>query len=207
MTEPGQTDNFSISDHINALEEHVGKGLFNYCICDTGEVTPEFVRKYNKMGAELVEQDFKNVSAKGINIIKKDMSIVKNGTIRHDPDALASSVIELICDDLRYKDKQNNTQYVMLNSKLKDQKKKEQLNKKIKNKAKRSIQKETKKHEPRFTRKSKFQEKYKERIKSIQNSEASIEKNRKRIENAEEQMQKDKFLHEELYSKKGKHKK
>ncbi len=182
MTEPGQTDDYAISDHIDALIEHVGKEIINYCICDTGEVTPEFVRKYNKMGADLVEQDFKKVSGKGITIIQKDMSIIKDGAIRHNPDAIASCVMEIICNDLKYKDKQNDPQYVMINTKVKEEKKKEKRATKNKESL---IKRKTlldKKNEPRFKKKSKFQEKYKERIKSIKNSEKITEKNRKRQE-------------------------
>ena len=36
MTEPGQTDNYSLSEHIKAINEHVGKGVIEYCIYDTG---------------------------------------------------------------------------------------------------------------------------------------------------------------------------
>ncbi len=179
MTEPGQTDNYSISDHIDALMEHVGKGVIDYCLCDTGEVTPEFIRKYNKMGSDVVEQDLKNVSGKGITIIQKDMSEIKGDVIRHNPDAIASSVIELICDDLKYKEKSNNAQYVMMNSKLKDQKKKERTHKKLKNKETNLRVKAQKKAEPKFRKKSKFQAKYKERINSIQHSEETMKQNRK----------------------------
>ena len=179
MTEPGQTDDYSISDHIDALIEHVGKGVIDFCLCDTGEVTPEFVRKYNKMGADVVEQDLKKVSGKGITIIQKDMSEVKGNVIRHNSDSIASSVIELICDDLKYKDKQNDAEYVMLNSKVKAQKRKEKRNKHIKLKDKRNKRKMEEKYKPKFRKKSKFQEKYKERIKSIQTSEEAKEQNRK----------------------------
>ena len=37
MTEPGQTDNYSVSDHLNAIIEHCGTGIVDYCIYDTGE--------------------------------------------------------------------------------------------------------------------------------------------------------------------------
>ena len=47
MTEPGQTDNYSISDHINAIIDHCGTGIIDYCIYDTGEIIPEFIKKYN----------------------------------------------------------------------------------------------------------------------------------------------------------------
>ena len=57
MTEPGQTDNYSLSEHIKAINEHVGKGVIEYCMYDTGEIVPEYIRKYNMEGSELVEQD------------------------------------------------------------------------------------------------------------------------------------------------------
>ncbi len=196
MTEPGQTDNYSVSDHIDALIEHVGKGVVDFCLCDTGEVTPEFVRKYNKMGSDLVEQDLQKVSGKGITILQKDMSMIKQDVIRHNPDAIASAVIELICNDLKFKDMQNDTQYVLLNSKLKEQKRKEKNYAHEKNKKKKQLKKQETK--PRFTKKSKFQEKYKERIKSIQNSDLEKETNRSLVE------EKENFLKNEVYKKKEK---
>ena len=45
MTELGQTDTYSLSDHIKAIKEHVGEGVIEYCIYDTGEIIPEFIRK------------------------------------------------------------------------------------------------------------------------------------------------------------------
>ena len=183
MTEPGQTDDYAISDHIDALVEHVGKGVINYCICDTGEVTPEFVRKYNKMGADVVEQDLKKVSGKGITIIQKDMSVIKDNAIRHDPDVIAACVMETICNDLKYKDKQNNPQYVLLNSKVKDEKKREKKNARNKRRAVKRKERIDKKKEPRFKQKSKFQTKYKERIKSIKNSDKTTASNRQLEEN------------------------
>ena len=56
MTKPGETDDFSLSDHIKAIFEHANNKIIDYCIYDTGEVVPEFVRRYNKDGADLVEQ-------------------------------------------------------------------------------------------------------------------------------------------------------
>ena len=32
MTEPGQTDDYNVSDYLKAIEAHVGKGLFEFCI-------------------------------------------------------------------------------------------------------------------------------------------------------------------------------
>ena len=129
MTEPGQTYNYSLSDHIKAIKRHIGEGMVDYCIYDTGEVTPEFIRKYNLKGAELVDQDIQRAKAEGVNLIKRDLATVEDEHIRHDPDAIARAVIELICEDLKFKDKQNDPQYLMLKQKLKYKKLRHQLNK------------------------------------------------------------------------------
>ena len=171
MTEPGQTDNYSLSEHIRAINEHAGKGVIEYCIYDTGEITPEFIRKYNMEGSELVEQDLSKAKIEGVNLMQRDLAYIDGEFIRHNPDVIAASIIELICEDLKFKDMQNNTQYMMLNDKLKDAKKSiKQENKKTNN-----MKNENKtKNENTKTRKSKFYKKYQERIASIQESEIKL---------------------------------
>ena len=181
MTEPGQTENYGISDHIDAIVEHVGKGVIDFCICDTGEIIPEYIRRYNLEGADLVDQDIQKVTSKGINIIKKDISKITDGHIRHDPDILAAAIIEIICTDLRFKDKQTDPQYILLNSKLKTDKQVEKNKNKEKKKVKRIQEKENRAERPE-RRQSKFSEKYKDRIVSIQTTEQKIAQNRRTAE-------------------------
>ena len=68
MTEPGQTYNYSLSDHIRAIKRHIGEGIIDYCIYDTGEITPEYIRRYNMQGSELVEQDIQRAKAEGVKL-------------------------------------------------------------------------------------------------------------------------------------------
>ena len=167
MTEPGQTDNYTLSQHIKAINEHVGKGVIEYCIYDTGEIVPEYIRKYNMEGSEIVEQDTSKVKVEGVYLIQRNLSHIENGFIRHNPDALAASIIQLICDDLKFNNMENNAQYMMLNNKLKDSKK--LLKKQEKDKKKKIA--DSKKKEIDNQRKSKFFKKYSERIESIQESD------------------------------------
>ena len=180
MTEPGQTDNYSLSEHIKAINDHAGKGVIEYCIYDTGEIIPEYIRKYNLQGSELVEQDTSKVKVEGVSLIQRNLSQIENGYIRHNPDAIAASIIQLICDDLKFNNMENSTQYVMLNNKLKDTKK--TLKKKDK-----EDKKQTKKKKSKHDKKnqSKFFEKYSDRIQSIKESDlkqkekAKMQKNKK----------------------------
>lgn len=170
MTEPGQTDNYTVSDHLNAIIEHCGQGVVDYCIYDTGEIVPEFIKRYNFEGQDLVEQDIEKV--KGIKFLQRNLSMIMDEHIRHDPNLVASSIIELICDDLKYQDKENDPQYLMLNTKLREEKrinkiKKEMAKKekKNKNKGKRSKTEKVKKSN------SKFSSKYSDRIASIREAD------------------------------------
>ena len=165
MTEPGQTDNYSVADHINAIIEHCGQGMIDYCIYDTGEIIPEFIKKYNLEGQDIVEQDVDKV--KGIKFLQRNLSMVDGEFIRHDPNLVAASIIELICDDLKYQDKQNDPQYLMLNTKLQEEKR---INKKKKAMEKRN-KNGKKSHEKHVRGKSKFSNKYSERIASIKQAD------------------------------------
>ncbi len=174
MTEPGQTDNYTLSAHINAILDHAGKGVIDYCIYDSGDIIPEFIKIYNKRGADVVEQDIAETKELGIKLLEKDLSQIVDDNIRHNTDAVAEAVIELICDDLRFNDQQTSAKYVMLNNKLKEEKK---LNKRLQKENKGN--KPNKEKESNFRRgKSKFSSKYSERIKSIQESEVQTKRNK-----------------------------
>ena len=171
MTEPGQTDDYSVQDHIKAIIDHCGEGLIDYCIYDTGEVIPEYIKMYNKEGADLVEQKINDPAVKRIKFIKKNISTIIDGKIRHDPYMIAESAITLICNDMKYQDKESDPEYLMLNAKLQSDKRinklkkeKKKLDKKAKKKGKDPNKKD------RFKKQSKFSAKYSDRIKSIKES-------------------------------------
>ena len=164
MTEPGQTYNYSLSDHIKAIKRHIGEGIIDYCIYDTGEITPEYIRRYNMQGSELVEQDIQRAKAEGVKLLKRDLATIDDGCIRHNPNAIAEAIIELVCEDLKFKDKQNDPEYLILNQKLKYKK----VNPKKKNKwKKRKLDK---------SGKSKFYSKYENRIMSIRESDEKLKR-------------------------------
>ena len=168
MTEPGQTDEYRVSDHLNAIIEHCGKGVVDYCIYDTGEVVPEFIKKYNLEGQDLVTPDVDRV--KGITLLQRNLSMISNGCIRHDPELVAESIIGLICDDLKYQDKQNDPQYLMLNNKLKEDKRINKIKKQMKKNEKKGKKDNTKSKK----RNSKFSNKYSDRIESIKQADEMI---------------------------------
>ena len=186
MTEMGQTDNYTLSDHLKAIVDYVGESVIDYCIYDTGEVVPEFIQKYNLKGADIVIPDIKECKALGINLVQRNLSTIEDFSIRHDPDVIASTIIQLVCDELKFADMQNNSQYMMLNSKLKDSKK--EIKKKERKEKKDKLASQSPEGDApkkKFERnplkgESKFQQKYKTRIQQIKDSNNPINKFKKK---------------------------
>lgn len=179
MTEPGQTYSYSLSEHIEAINSHAGGPIIDYCIYDTGEIVPEYIRKYNMQGYELIEQDIQKVKNKGIKLMQRNISSIQGEYIRHDPEAVAQAIIELVCEDLKFKDKQNDMKYMLLNDRLKSSKK---HNKKIQ----RNRQKKAKKQ---LNGKSKFFEKYQDRIEAIKESDIKL-KEREKLNKIQDKLRK-----------------
>jgi len=170
MTEPGQTDDYTVADHLKAIKEHCGEGLIDYCIYDTGEVIPEYIKKYNKEGSDLVEQKINDPMLKRIKFIKKNISTIIDDRVRHDPLLVAESAITLICNDLKYQDKESDPEYLMLNAKLQSDKRINKLKKEKKKKDKKAQKKGIDPKAKKKGKQSKFSSKYSERIKSIKES-------------------------------------
>ena len=175
MTEPGQTDDFSLSDHLRVIKEHIGVDLFDVCLVDNGEVVPEYVRKYNKDGAELVEIDQKNIP--NVRVVEKKLSTIVDGKIRHNSQVVAMTIVEFICNELKFQDEHHGTEYLLLQSVLKEQRKLQAKKEKDIAKGKLPVVKEKDKLR---SKSSKFKEKYKDRFSSIKTADIERDERRKK---------------------------
>ena len=180
MTELGQTDEYTLSDHIKAINDYVGTGIIDYCIYDTGEIVPEFIKKYNLKGSDIVMPDTNKAKELGVRLVQRNLSKVEGDSIRHDPDVIASTIIQLICDELKFEDMQNDSQYMLLNSRLKESKREIKKREKKDKKFQKSGRKPFERRDSSV--KSKFNTKYKDRIESIKDSDKKVKVRRKMME-------------------------
>lgn len=168
MTEMGQTDEYTLSDHIKAIQDYIGEGIIDYCIYDTGEIIPEFIHRYNLKGADVVLPDTVKARALGVKLIQRNLSKIEGDSIRHDSDVIASTIIQLVCDELEFKDMENDSQYMTLNSKLLETKRERRIRERKERKFRKSGKKIFERRDK--SKKSKFNEKYNKRIESIKSS-------------------------------------
>ncbi len=110
-------------------------------------------------------------------MIQRNMSCIKDGRVRHNPEIIAASIIEMLCNDLKFHDLQNDTEYLLLQSVLKEQKKIIAQNEK--RLIKRSNKSSLIKRKENTNKRSKFKEKDNERVSRIKNTESKIAENRK----------------------------
>lgn len=95
MTQPGETDGYSLYDHISAIEKHSCKGIIDVCIANNSEIPDEIKQKYTDDGAEQVRVDLEKTYKSGIKMVFDDFVSIKNNLVRHDSNKLAQSVINL----------------------------------------------------------------------------------------------------------------
>jgi uncharacterized cofD-like protein len=94
MTQPGETTGFTVSDHLRALERHVGPVVTDVLV-HSGELSEELIARYHAEGAAPVEVDREGIERLGIQLREAELLSGSPETgVRHDPDRLAEEVCE-----------------------------------------------------------------------------------------------------------------
>jgi uncharacterized cofD-like protein len=89
MTQPGETDGYTAADHLQAIEEHVGPGLFDVVVVNSDlSISPELLHKYAREGACPVRSDPERLKNFGLQVLAADL-IFHEELVRHDHDRLA----------------------------------------------------------------------------------------------------------------------
>jgi len=93
MTQPGETDGYSVSEHIRELFTHAGGKLFDCCLVNSKPIPQEILKRYTEDGAEPVHDD--GESAPGVDIIHSPTTDTNSILIRHDPNKLAREILRI----------------------------------------------------------------------------------------------------------------
>jgi len=97
MTQPGETDHFSASDHVKAVADHCGKKVFNYVLVNKEVPSIKLLEKYHQGGAELVSPDVDAIREMGYRPITGNF-ISQTDVVRHDPEKLAQAILRLMVE-------------------------------------------------------------------------------------------------------------
>jgi uncharacterized cofD-like protein len=95
MTQPGETDDYSVNDHLTAIHEHVGHQLFDYVIVNNGEIPPQVQALYAEQGAKAVHLDLDEVTKRGYQVIADELVLFRT-YLRHDAEKLSDHIYQLV---------------------------------------------------------------------------------------------------------------
>jgi uncharacterized cofD-like protein len=95
MTQPGETDHFTASEHIRQIHQHAGPGLIDIAIVNTAAIPEATLARYAEENAFPVEADLEKIKALGITPLGAEL-VTKSRVIRHDARKLAEIVENLI---------------------------------------------------------------------------------------------------------------
>ncbi len=85
VTQPGETDNYSISDHIKTLNKYLKNRHVDIVIANNAEIDPAIVEKYSLLEQKnLVPLDREKIEEQGARLIEDKIVAVENGSIRHN---------------------------------------------------------------------------------------------------------------------------
>ncbi len=94
MWQPGETEHFSASDHVEAIYRHGLTGLLDCVVINTQPIAEGLRRRYAAQRARPVENDVDRLVNLSVAVIGRDL-VTRSQKVRHEPEAIAAVALEL----------------------------------------------------------------------------------------------------------------
>ena len=95
MTQQGESEGYSASDHVEAIVQHSHRKIMNACLVNTAEVPTEAQGRYKSEDSFPVVPDVARIREMGIEVVETDLLSVTD-YVRHDSTKLTKALIKLI---------------------------------------------------------------------------------------------------------------
>ena len=95
MTQEGETEGYTASDHIAAIFQHSAPGQFDLCLTNSWPIPADVAARYAQEGAEPLRYDAVRCAALGVELVSRPIAAVENGYVRHQSENLARELIQL----------------------------------------------------------------------------------------------------------------
>lgn len=95
MTQPGETEHYSVGDHIETIVAHGGEGLIDTVLVNDATFDETVLDAYKRTGAVPVEVDTKRIDAMGIRTIRANLVSGSDKAV-HDSERLGKVVMDIV---------------------------------------------------------------------------------------------------------------
>jgi uncharacterized cofD-like protein len=102
MWQPGETTDFTASDHVRAIYRHSARGLIDYAVVNIRSITSRLKKRYAREAALPVTVDIDALIKLGLKVMPGNLASLTE-QIRHDPEATAAIVMRLAQEGRRHR--------------------------------------------------------------------------------------------------------
>ncbi len=98
MTQNGETDNYDVADHLQAIADHIGQQVIDICLVNHDPVAEEILCNYRRERATVVHMDEERVRRQGVRVLSGSFATVleERQVLRHDSAKIAAAIDQLI---------------------------------------------------------------------------------------------------------------
>lgn len=96
MTQAGETTNFTASDHVKVLYEHLRSRFIDTIIVNNKQIPAHILKRYHEENARQVHSDYHNLYQLGLHVIDGDLVTFRDKIIRHDTNRLAEVLYSML---------------------------------------------------------------------------------------------------------------
>lgn len=97
VTQPGETDGFSVGDHIELLNKYLLPKKINAVIASNSKIDQDILKKYEtKEQKDLVKIDYAKIKELNAELIEDDLVIIEDNMLRHDSIKLSSIIFSYL---------------------------------------------------------------------------------------------------------------
>jgi uncharacterized cofD-like protein len=94
MTEPGETDDFTVADHLETIARYLGTGGMDAVVVNTEPPPARLLERYRREHAGLVTVDTDRLKAMGVRVISGRVLAARADYIRHDSAKLSATIMK-----------------------------------------------------------------------------------------------------------------
>ena len=100
VTQPGETDKFSVSDHVKLLNRYLDEKKLDVVIASNTKIEESIAKRYEcEEGKDPVPVDYKKIKKMGVEVIASDLMIIEDNTLKHDSLKLSSLIFSYLMRD------------------------------------------------------------------------------------------------------------
>ena len=97
VTQPGETDNFTVSDHVNMLNSYLPKRKIDVVIASNTAIPKRMAKKYaTEEQKDPVLIDYEKIKEMDIELIDDDLIVVEDNRLRHNSLKVSSMIFSYL---------------------------------------------------------------------------------------------------------------